>query len=244
MHPARRHRFHRADDIREAMRRPQADEQMNVVVNATDRLRDSAEVAHDAAEIRVQPFTPRGDDEWAAFLRAKDDVIVEREVCGWHGRFFQRPCRDARIFSAIRWLTPPANFDAALRASAPLAPASCAVDTNIVIPSTLHGAGRELRRAFTAQLDQPPKPDFIRAYTFPGLHPDGYEDAESGWPRVLRRFAAEAWRRADAGELADEELYPCDAQWAGIYDRLGVTTAEENQRRVEIAAHYGERADG
>ena len=104
-------------------------------------------------------------------------------------------------------------------------------------------------RAFSAQLEQLPKPHFIRAwcavaYTFPGLHPDGYEDAESGWPRALRRFAAEAWRRADAGELADEELYPCDAQWAGLYDRLGVTTAEENQRRVEIAARHGERTDG
>ena len=45
------------------------------------------------------------------------------------------------------------------------------------------------------------------AYLFPGLHPDGYECADSGWLRVLRRFAAEAWRRADAGELTDNELY-------------------------------------
>ena len=44
------------------------------------------------------------------------------------------------------------------------------------------------------------------AYAFPGLHPDGYEDEGSGWPRALRRFAAEAWRRAGAGELSDEEL--------------------------------------
>ena len=123
------------------------------------------------------------------------------------------------------------------------------MSTHIVIPSTLRGAGRELRRAFTAPLAQLPKPDFLRAwcavaYTFPGLHPDGYEDAGSGWPRALRRFAAEAWRRADAGELADEELYPSDAQWAGIYDRLGVTNAEENPRRVELAARSGERTDG
>ena len=45
------------------------------------------------------------------------------------------------------------------------------------------------------------------AYLHPSLHPDGYESADSGWPRVLRRFAAEAWRRADAGELTDNELY-------------------------------------
>lgn len=120
--------------------------------------------------------------------------------------------------------------------------------TNIVVPSTLRCAGGELRRAFNTQLDRLPAPDFVRAwcavaYVFPGLHPDGYDSAESGWPRVLRRFAAEAWRRADAGELADAELYPCDAQWSGIYDRLEVTTADENERRVEIAARYGALAD-
>ena len=122
------------------------------------------------------------------------------------------------------------------------------MSTNIVVPSTLRGAGRELRRAFTAPLEQLPKSDFVRAwcalaYAFPGLHPDGHEDAESGWPRVLKRFAAEAWRRADAGELADDELYCCDTQWAGIYDRLATTTADENQRRVEIAACCGMVAD-
>jgi hypothetical protein len=123
------------------------------------------------------------------------------------------------------------------------------MSTHIVIPSTLRGAGRELRRALTAPLEQLPKPDFLRAwcalaYTFPGLHPDGYEDAESGWPRALRRFAAEAWRRADAGELADEELYPCDAQWAGLYDRMHTHEDDETARRFQIAADYGEPRNG
>ena len=122
------------------------------------------------------------------------------------------------------------------------------MSTNIVIPSTLRGAGRDLRRAFTAQLEQLPKPDLIRAwcavaYIYPGLHPDGYDDAESGWPRVLQRFAAEAWRRNDAGELLDDEMYPCDAAWSGIYDRIGVTYADENERRVEIAARCSADAD-
>ena len=48
---------------------------------------------------------------------------------------------------------------------------------------------------------------------FSGPDTEGYRDAERGWPRVLKPFAAEAWRRADSGELADEELYACDAQW-------------------------------
>ena len=57
-----------------------------------------------------------------------------------------------------------------------------------------------------------PRRDFLRAwcsiaYLYPGLHPDGYESADSGWPRVLKRFAAEAWRRARAGRFSDHELY-------------------------------------
>ncbi len=120
------------------------------------------------------------------------------------------------------------------------------MSTCISVPNTLRGAGRELRRAFTAQLEHLPKPDFLRAwcavaYAFPGLHPDGYEDAGSGWPRVLKRFAAEAWRRADAGELADEELYPCTAQWAGLYDRMHTHEDNETARRFQIAADHGLR---
>ncbi len=61
---------------------------------------------------------------------------------------------------------------------------------------------------------------------------------------MLKRFAAEAWRRADAGELADEELYPCDAQWCGLYDRMRTHEDDEAARRFQIAADHGERADG
>ena len=53
------------------------------------------------------------------------------------------------------------------------------------------------------------------AHLFPGLHPDGFEAADSGWPRGLQRIAAEAWRRAEAGELTDQELYCSDATWCG-----------------------------
>ena len=61
---------------------------------------------------------------------------------------------------------------------------------------------------------------------------------------MLKRFAAEAWHRADAGELADEELYPCDAQWSGLYDRMPTHEDDETARRFQIAADSGERADG
>jgi hypothetical protein len=78
------------------------------------------------------------------------------------------------------------------------------------------------------------------AYLFPGLHPDGFEDADSGWPRVLKRFAAEAWRRAEAGELADEELYCSDAAWCGLYDRMHQHKPDEMVRRLALAADHGE----
>ena len=70
----------------------------------------------------------------------------------------------------------------------------------IYIPNSLRSAGRHLRLALTDSLERFPKPAFVRAwcaiaYLYPGLHPDGYDSADSGWPRVLRRFAAEAWRR-------------------------------------------------
>jgi hypothetical protein len=72
---------------------------------------------------------------------------------------------------------------------------------------------------------------------------DGFEDADSGWPRVLRRFAAEAWRRAETGRLADEELYPSDAQWCGLFDRMQVHLPDEIERRLKLAAAFGQCAD-
>ncbi len=113
------------------------------------------------------------------------------------------------------------------------------------IPNSLRSAGRELRLAFINPLEQLSHEQFARvwsvvAYLFPGLHPDGYEDSESGWPHTLKRFAAEAWRRAETGELTDEELYPSDAQWSGLYDRIFPHTADEMERRLALAADYGE----
>lgn len=118
------------------------------------------------------------------------------------------------------------------------------MNENIYVPNSLRAAASQLRFAFSACLDRLPKRDFVRAwcslaYVFPGLHPDGYADADSGWPRVLKRFAVEAWRRADAGELADEELYASDAQWSGIYDRMLVHFPDTSERRLNLAAAYG-----
>jgi hypothetical protein len=96
------------------------------------------------------------------------------------------------------------------------------MDNCLYVPNSLKGAGRQIKAALGVTLAEMGRVDFVRvwcsvAYLFPGLHPDGFDDTESGWPRVLRRFAAEAWRRAQTGEMSDDELYPADAQWAGLY---------------------------
>ncbi len=122
------------------------------------------------------------------------------------------------------------------------------VQTYTYIPDSPLAAGRQMRLALASPLEQMPKPDFVRAwcslaYLFPGLHPDGFEDADSGWPRTLKSFAAEAWRRNEIGELADEELYPCDAQWAGLYDRMTLHTPDETARRTALVVSSGQAAN-
>lgn len=82
----------------------------------------------------------------------------------------------------------------------------------IYMPSSLRSAGRHLRIALTDSLERLPKLTFVRAwcaiaYLHPGLHPDGFECEDSGWPRNLKPFAAEAWRRFESGKLTDNELY-------------------------------------
>lgn len=113
------------------------------------------------------------------------------------------------------------------------------------IPDSLKSAGREIRLSLSTPPEKLSHDAFVRAwssiaYLFPGLHPDGYEDAESGWPRILKQFATEAWRRAEAGELADEELYCSDAQWCGLYDRMHTHKPDETERRFALAARHGE----
>lgn len=92
----------------------------------------------------------------------------------------------------------------------------------------------------TDSLERLSKPTFVRAWCavahlFPGLHSDGFEDDESGWPRVLKTFAEEAWHRAEAGSLGEDELYCSDAQWAGLYDRMSSHEPDETERRMKLA---------
>jgi hypothetical protein len=114
----------------------------------------------------------------------------------------------------------------------------------IYVPNSGRDAGAHVRNALAGPLPSLSKDQFVEAwssivYLFPGLHPDGFNDSESGCPRVPKQFAREAWRRAEAGEIADEELYPSDAAWSGIFDRMLVHLPDELQRRVELASKFG-----
>jgi hypothetical protein len=109
-------------------------------------------------------------------------------------------------------------------------------------------AGREVRLTRPVEINRLSKRKFLRAgcsiaYLFPGLHPDGFAAPDSGWPLVLTRSAAEARRRAEAGDLADDELYACAAQWSGLYDRMFIHLPEETERRLGLAASFGRRVN-
>ncbi len=106
-------------------------------------------------------------------------------------------------------------------------------------PRNLREAGAHVRAALHTPMERLEKRAFVRAwssvaYLFPGLHPDAFEEEHNGWPKVLKRFATEAWRRAGNGELEDGELYCSDAQWTGICDRLEWLTPEEFERRAGL----------
>jgi hypothetical protein len=119
----------------------------------------------------------------------------------------------------------------------------------IYVPDSPRAAAREIRYALRISVNELCPESFIRvwcslAYLFPGLHPDGFDSADSGWPPRLQEFAAEAWRRAETGEIADDQLYPCEAQWAGLCDQLSSLTPEESDRRTKLSADYGDHANG
>ena len=76
----------------------------NMVGDTAHGLRDAVEFADDAAEVGVQPFAPRRDEDRRALLRGKDDVILQGEMRGRHGGISPSAPSGAHvIFLMIRW---------------------------------------------------------------------------------------------------------------------------------------------
>ena len=91
----------------------------------------------------------------------------------------------------------------------------------IYIPRSCRSAEKHLGFAFKKGLPSLTKKEFVRgwcslSFLYPGLHPDGFASGGSGWPKHFKPFAAEAWRRFEAGELTDNELYCYQAAKARI----------------------------
>jgi len=94
MHPAGGDGFDFPHHIRQAMHRPEANEQMDMVSDAADGFRNPLELFYDAAEEGMEAIPPRGGNHADAFFRAEDEMVVEREVSGCHGAHIVRcPCR-------------------------------------------------------------------------------------------------------------------------------------------------------
>jgi hypothetical protein len=86
------------------------------------------------------------------------------------------------------------------------------VKSAIYIPPSCRAAEKHLAFAFKNGLRALTRKEFVRgwcslSFLYPGLHPDGFASRGSGWPKHFKPFAAEAWRRFEAGELTDNELY-------------------------------------
>ena len=91
----------------------------------------------------------------------------------------------------------------------------------LYIPPSEASARRHLAAGLKMPPDQLARRPFLRAWCsiawlYPGLHPDGYQCRDSGWPKELRPLAREAFRRRQAGRLTDMELYPYPAAKARI----------------------------
>ncbi len=111
------------------------------------------------------------------------------------------------------------------------------------IPSSSKEATSELESTLGLPLYSLSKDKFVRSwcavsYLNPGLHPDGFDEADSGWRESLKPYAIEAWRRNDLGELSDNEMYPSDAAWAVLYDQMHTHTDDEMTRRLELKTGF------
>jgi hypothetical protein len=58
----------------------QPDEKMDVICDAADFLRNSAEPLDRTPDVFMQSFDPRVFDEWSAILSTEDDVEVQAQI--------------------------------------------------------------------------------------------------------------------------------------------------------------------
>ena len=91
----------------------------------------------------------------------------------------------------------------------------------IYVPPSLKTAERHVQEALAGSVRSMGKREFVRAYCSfaylcPGFHPDCWDDWDG--PIEFAPLVREAWRRARAGCLTDNQLYPYQASKARIVE--------------------------
>ena len=114
-----------------------------------------------------------------------------------------------------------------------------------LIPADEADASLRIDAAVLHALQECSKEMFLRGWWAlcwlnPGLHPDDYEEwVDAGW----KRFAAEAFRRFEAGEIDDTELYTAEAShnriWKERKARNPAPPTDPPDRRVVVRTAGG-----
>jgi hypothetical protein len=113
----------------------------------------------------------------------------------------------------------------------------------IYVPPSIRTAEKRLRIASERKLKTLNRPEFLRAWSsliflHPGLHPDGYNSRGSGWPKALKPFAGEAWRRFESGEITDNELYCYQACKARVLKERDIMAIEASKKPWFFTDHF------
>ncbi|MBV5341522.1 MAG: hypothetical protein J0665_18530 [Deltaproteobacteria bacterium] len=86
------------------------------------------------------------------------------------------------------------------------------------------------------QLEQVKDLTLVRGYhqifeQYPGLHPDGFDSADSGWPEKLKHVCAEMWRRSEnpASSVNPEQMYYINKAFRKL---MADSKGQQNERRT------------
>lgn len=82
------------------MRRPQTGGDVHVIARAAHRMRHAVHVSEDAADVFVNALPMRRREPGFTVFRAEHEMVVQREMCRSHARWFQIENHDATMKSA------------------------------------------------------------------------------------------------------------------------------------------------
>lgn len=85
VHPPRGTGFYFSDNIGEAVGRAKSNEHVNVIFHPADGFRHAFEISQNSTHIAVQTIDPFGTIGPHPIFRAENDMVMERQVGGWHG---------------------------------------------------------------------------------------------------------------------------------------------------------------